>query len=79
MNNFAGLIDPMPGPVSSRVFPLLYLTVKRKSSAVKLTIIVVTLLVMRSFLVLLDASRARLKAPTFGAWTFVIQLHFLGL
>ena len=25
-----------------------------------------------------DASRARLKAPTFGAWTFVIQLHFLG-
>ena len=25
-----------------------------------------------------DASRARFKAPTFGAWTFVIQLRFLG-
>ena len=39
----------------------------------------VTLLVMRSYLVLLGASRARFKAPTFGAWTFVIQLRFLGL
>ena len=39
----------------------------------------VTLLVMRSYLVLLGASRARLKEPTFGAWTFVIQLRFLGL
>ncbi len=38
-----------------------------------------TLLVMRSYLVLPGASRARLKAPTFGAWTFVIQLRFLGL
>ena len=37
-----------------------------------------TLLVMRSYLVLLGASRARFKAPTFGAWTFVIQLRFLG-
>ena len=37
-----------------------------------------TLLVMRSYLVSLGASRARLKAPTFGAWTFVIQLRFLG-
>ena len=39
----------------------------------------VTLLVMRSYLVLLGASRARFIAPTFGAWTFVIQLRFLGL
>ena len=39
----------------------------------------VTLLVMRSFLILLGPSRARLRAPTFGAWTFVIQLRFLGL
>ncbi len=38
----------------------------------------VTLLVMRSYLVLLGTSRARLKAPTFGAWTFVIQPRFLG-
>ena len=38
----------------------------------------VTLLVMRSYLVLLGASRARFKAPTFGAWTFVIQLRFPG-
>ena len=38
----------------------------------------VTLLVMRSFLILLGAPRTRLKAPTFGAWTFMIQLRFLG-
>ncbi len=38
----------------------------------------VTLLVIRSYLILLGASRARLKAPTFGAWTFVIRLRFLG-
>ena len=25
-----------------------------------------------------DASRTRFKAPTFGVWTFVIQLRFLG-
>ena len=37
-----------------------------------------TLLVMRSYLVLPVASRARLKTPTFGVWTFVIQLRFLG-
>ncbi len=39
----------------------------------------VTLLVMGSFLILPGAPRARLKAPTFGAWTFGIQLRFLGL
>ena len=45
--------------------------------------LVATLLVMRGFsdfpvMRHSGASRARLKAPTFGAHTFVIQLRFLG-
>ena len=38
----------------------------------------VTLLVMSIFSSLLSASRARLRAPTFGVQTFVIQLRILG-
>jgi len=37
-----------------------------------------TLLVMNEFKSFPGAPKARLKAPTVGAWIFVIQLLFLG-